>query len=204
MPTTLSSDTFSRANQSGWGTASDGETWAHSVGTTTLAISGNEGTATGTTGANLMLLGSNTALNAEALVRMSSSTGNDTPGPVLRATGTTTYYNATLNGSLLVIRKDIAGTVTTLASVSFTMSAATFYWLRFRVVGSTLYAKAWQDGSAEPAAWTATATDTAITSAGQWGLRTVLNVGTDVISFDHFTVTTVPANISDGYGGVFG
>ncbi|MGW3428875.1 poly-gamma-glutamate hydrolase family protein [Streptomyces melanosporofaciens] len=79
----------------------------------------------------------------------------------------------------LTLRKRVAGTETLIATAAdtstLTHAAGRFFWLRFQVTGTTLQAKAWQDGTPEPGAWTVTATDTSITQAGQVGPRTILS-----------------------------
>jgi hypothetical protein len=40
-------------------------------------------------------------------------------------------------------------------------------WIRLRVVGTSIQVKVWRDGTAEPAAWTASLTDTSVTAAGR-------------------------------------
>src|SRR5581483_10619981 len=86
------------------------------------------------------------------------------------------------------ISKIASGTPTDLTTGSFTFSASTFYWIRFRAVGNTLKAKFWADGSAEPGNWTITTTDSTY-SSGQFGLRTFPGSSTANTQFDNFTVT---------------
>ena len=61
-------------------------------------------------------------------------------------------------------------------SAGFTYSANTYVWLKMQVTGinpTTIRAKAWPDGQAEPSAWTTVATDStaALQLAGDVGLR---------------------------------
>src|SRR5258707_9552977 len=51
---------------------------------------------------------------------------------------------------------------TIMGSVSFAATAGTSYTLRFRVVGTTLYARVWQTGTTEPTNWLITVTDTSL------------------------------------------
>jgi hypothetical protein len=191
----LDLDTFTRANNaSNWGTASGGSVWSTASGSAVLSIASNEGHAATCTSATFMKLGSGSSVNAEALVRVRASDSNATSsGIVLRATGTTTYYRARLsinNASLgIALIKVIAGTSTNLFTASFTQTANTYYWLRFRCVGSSLYAKVWADGSGEPASWTISGTDTSITATGNFGLHTNSGSSTTTWDFDSFTVT---------------
>ncbi|WHX19836.1 poly-gamma-glutamate hydrolase family protein [Streptomyces malaysiensis subsp. malaysiensis] len=79
----------------------------------------------------------------------------------------------------LTLRKRLAGTETLLATAANTSSlihaADRLFWLRLRIVGSTLQAKIWQDGGSEPGAWSVTATDTSLTTAGAIGTRSLLS-----------------------------
>src|SRR5260221_297805 len=196
--TVLGHDTFSRANQSGWGTASDTQVWVQLSGAETLAIASNEGTATGNIGVdNWLALGTTTAADQECRVRFKfTNQTNDVPGVMLRSTAATTAYRVRNNGGLLGIRRVNAGVSTTVGTdVSFAISNNTFYWIRAQIIGSTINARMWADGNAEPSTWTLKATDTTpISGAGRFGLYSVINTtATDVNTFDSFTATT-PTN----------
>jgi hypothetical protein len=95
---------------------------------------------------------------------------------VLRWSDTNNWYKAYIDGKQLVIQKKVQGTATTLASATFSATAGTSYSIRFRVVGTTLSAKVWATGAAEPAAWTVTTTDSSLTS-GFDGIRVQLLSG---------------------------
>lgn len=189
---TLDGDTFTRANNaSNWGTASGGSTWASTLGTPTLSISSNEGHATNITAQAAMQLGSTTSINAEGLVRVrTSSTASSRMGITLRQTATNTFYHGRLssNANNLTIGKVIAGTNTDLFTTAFTCNITTYYWIRFRAIGTHLAVKAWADGSGEPGTWTLSGTDSSITTAGGFGLT--INTGTSSVTwdFDSFTV----------------
>lgn len=79
----------------------------------------------------------------------------------------------------LTLRKRLAGTETLLATAANTSSlihaAGRLFWLRFRITGSTLQAKIWQEGGSEPTPWSVTATDTSLTAAGAIGTRSILS-----------------------------
>jgi len=195
--TQLGKDTFVRSNQSNWGTASDGQTWSTASGTVTLSIASNEGHATSATALAFIQLGSSTSANGEGLVRVKvSDTNVSAVGVVLRATSSTTFYRGRLNSNSssigIAITKTVSGTSTTLFSASFTASINTFYWVRFKADGSNLYCKAWQDGTAEPAAWGVSGTDTSITGAGGFGVCTASTSGTTTFDFDSYYVIDYP------------
>ena len=79
----------------------------------------------------------------------------------------------------LTLRKRVAGTETLLATASDTSSlthaAGRLFTVRLQITGSTLNAKIWLTGTTEPAAWSVTVTDTALTAAGAIGTRTILS-----------------------------
>jgi len=71
---------------------------------------------------------------------------------------------AYFDGSQLVVEKRVNGISTVLGTAPFPATAGTSYTLRFRAVGSTLYAKIWQTGNTEPVNWTLTITDSSLIS----------------------------------------
>lgn len=99
-----------------------------------------------------------------------SNYSNNNLGSVLRWADTNNWYKAYISGTSLVVQKKISGATTVLGSVSFTATVGTSYTLRFRVVGTTLYAKVWKTGASEPTSWMVTVTDTSL-SSGFCGLR---------------------------------
>jgi hypothetical protein len=186
----LAQDTFQRPDQTHWGTASDGQTWgagantnnAFSIKNSTGQVSNASGTfnailGPAATGAEVLFSGSISALNS-----------NNTLGALLRWTDANNFYRASITGTRLVIQKKVNGKLSTLASVAFTATSAISYSLRFRVVGTNLFAKAWATASSEPPGWTATATDSSLTS-GQCGLRVLIQTGTTA-TYTSFTATT--------------
>ena len=93
MSTQYGYDSFTRANQSGWGTADDGQTWAAQGAVPTLAIASNVGTFTGITTATNMLLGSNTYGDIEILLSFAVSVSTDNIGTCFLDTGSGTWYS---------------------------------------------------------------------------------------------------------------
>src|SRR5436309_1636866 len=133
-------DTFQRANQSLWGTASDGQTWGGDANSRSVfSISGNAGVVSNTGATSYSAVLGPTASNAEVYVTGSlSSFSNSNFGDVLRWTDGNNWYKAFVDGFSLIIQKKVAGTTTILGSVPFTATGGTSYALHFRVVGSTL------------------------------------------------------------------
>ena len=176
----LAQDTFQRANQKYWGTASDGNKWGGYANTNAaFSIQNNTGQVANTSGTYDAVLGS-TATDAEVLFTgsISSFTKSDV-GALLRWTDKNNWYRAYINGTQLVIQKKVNGTVTTLSTTTFTATANTNYSLRFRVIGTTLYAKAWATSGTEPTSWSITTSDSSL-SSGQCGIRVNITSGVTV------------------------
>jgi len=213
--TIVAQDTFTRAdttgsttisNAAGWGTSSDGEAWSTLPTTScTFKIVSNRGQESGDTGRDHVRLGTQTLADAEALVRFSVSNIANYFGLTLRQTDTSNWYAARYNNGKLDLEKDVTGTATQITNTTFTITANTLYWLRFRCQGTNLKAKIWADGSSEPGSWTLTTTDSALTSAAGFGFVWNNPSSSDVIKVDSYSVDNLVAHvlISDGYGGVF-
>jgi hypothetical protein len=92
------------------------------------------------------------------------------------------------SSQLQICQQTASGGFVVLAPVAFSLTANTFYNMRFRALGQSLYGKIWIDGTTEPTAWTVTATTTVLTS-GQVGLAVALGVGSHTVSFDHFNAS---------------
>lgn len=75
----------------------------------------------------------------------------------------------TMTGDIYLVKR-VASVQTVLATYSKTLSAATQYGWRIWIVGSDIYARTWTWGLDEQKTWDLTATDSAITSAGYFGL----------------------------------
>ena len=191
--TIIGTDTFIRADQSGWGTASDGQTWSQVQGAGTLAIASNEGTFTGQIASDeVMVLGSTNQADTDCLVRFKvTNSGNDVPGVVFRSNGSNTFYRVRNNSGSLGIRRINAGTSTTIGvDVTVTMSSGVFYWIRGKIVGSTISCTMWADGGSEPAPQLVVTDGTPISAAGRFGIYASINTtATDTIFYDHFTAT---------------
>jgi hypothetical protein len=115
--------------------------------------------------------------DAEVLFSGSISAFNNTNlGAVLRWTDNNDWYRSYIDGSKLIVQKRVNGTMTTIGSTAFAATGGTSYSLRFRVVGTTLYARVWQTSNTEPTNWMITVTDTSL-SSGYCGLRVRLQSG---------------------------
>ncbi|GHP00218.1 hypothetical protein KSF_102650 [Reticulibacter mediterranei] len=181
--TALGQDTFQRANQSHWGTASDGQTWGGDANTSaTFSISANTGRITNTGSTSYSAVLGPTATNAEVYVSGSlSSFASTNFGPVLRWTDGNNWYKAFIDGSRLYIQKRVGGTTTILTSVAFPATAGTSYTIHFRVVGTTLQANIWASLGTEPSSWMVTASDSSL-SSGYCGLRVLTQTGSATVT----------------------
>lgn len=187
--TKLSTDTMIRADQSGLGTASDGETYTLN-GTFTASIASNEAVVTGSTGFTSAILGSQTTANINFLVRVEQTNNNfDGVGPCFRSSsnGQNCYFVAIYSGNLL-FAKLVSNGFTQLASTNVSEVDATFYWIRVSMTGNHLQARVWQDGTGEPGTWNIDTTDSTYTTAGRYGMSFNAFSGSGV-KFDHITVT---------------
>jgi hypothetical protein len=191
-PVVLARDDFQRADQSLWGTASDGQAWGADANTSpAFSITSRTGTIAPTqTGYQTAVLGP-TVADADVVVTGALSsfvtTGNNNElAAVLRWVDNNRFYKAGIDGNnfRLFVRTS-ASSSSTLTTISFAATAGTAYSIRFRAQGTSLMAKAWPASAAEPSAWMLTATDASIAS-GQCGLRLVFNNSAARASFTSF------------------
>src|SRR6266566_2349570 len=110
----IASDTFQRANQSHWGTASDGQTWGGDANSlSNFSISGNAGLVSNTGSTTYSAVLGPTAADTEVYAIGSlSSFSNSNFGDVLRWTDGNNWYKAYIDGAHLIIQKKVAGTAT--------------------------------------------------------------------------------------------
>lgn len=187
--TVLSTDTCVRANQSGLGTASDGETYTINGGIST-SISSNEAVVTGSSGFTSALLGTKTTADIDFTVRVKQINNNfDGVGPTWRsdATGANCYFVALYSGNIL-FAKLVSGGFTQIASVNISEVEGVFYQMHVTMIGNHLQARAWQDGTSEPGTWNIDTTDSTYAAAGRYGMSFNAFSGAGV-EFDHITVT---------------
>ena len=174
---TLAQDTFQRANHQYWGQASDGQTWGGDANSSSVfSIKNNTGQlANGSSPYNAVL--GPAATDSEVIFNGSLSSFQYTNlGAVLHWQDTKNWYKAYINGSSLVIQKDINGTSTTLKTIPFAATAGTAYTIDFSITGTTLSVNAWKADTPEPGGWMASVTDSSL-SSGYCGLRIQLQSG---------------------------
>jgi hypothetical protein len=163
---------ITRTVGSGWNPAFDGQSYTQ-VGTGATAVSGGEATITNTTGDVHMALGSRTWGDVDGTVRFAFSASTISAGIELRYVDANNFYRLQANTTTVSIIKRSLGVSLTLATVSVAIPINTYYYLRFRVVGSgpiALFGNVWQSGALEPTInvatgkwndnlWTITASD---------------------------------------------
>jgi hypothetical protein len=197
VPTTptaiLAQDTFQRANQPLWGTASDGRMWDGDANTMqTFSIVGHSGQIAHGQGTFNAVLGPAIA-NSEVLLNASVSQFHADMvniGAVLRWSDGHNWYKALLNGTHLIVLKRVKGATTQLGSVPFAAQNGVAYSVRFRVVGANLFAKAWPSNAAEPVSWAIVVSDLSLTT-GQSGIRVLLQTDSTV------TISTFLVRVTD-------
>lgn len=197
-------DTFTRTVANGWGTSDSGSVWTATGGSASDFSVGS--------GVGVMALGSvnvyrqavTAGSNVDSDVQVSVKTSALATGAEIIAElatrwvdGSNHYFAraafATSGAVTLSVRTRIANSVAVLEShvTGLTHVAANRYTLRFSVEGTTLRAKLWQTGTAEPADWQASGTDNTLSAAGPIAVRSVLASGnTNVaptVNFDNLT-----------------
>lgn len=201
MPITLTTDTIaSRTVATGWGTASDGTgTWSGGSTNSFASVGSNEAqfiTVSGTV-FPYQYISNVTATDSETLVRVTiGATGNQIyPMARMQSASPNNCYRAFLSATLFAIQKVVSGTTTTLISTSATPTPASFYWIRFRVVGTKLYATYWLDGTSEPSSWTLSTTSSSFNTVGNYGIGSTLTT-TTAVKVDNVTVNQAFSIIS--------
>ncbi len=180
------SDDFSANQTDTWGSADVGGAWT-SVGGAAAdfdVLSGYGRHIQTAVDTNLFSL--LTAVSADFDLYVDMATGALSTGAsqysslVARYADTSNYYMVRVEFTtgaavILTMFKIVAGSSTQLGSTftsTLTHVAATSVRVRFQGFGSTLLAKVWAASGTEPSSWQVTATDSALTSAGSFGMRT--------------------------------
>ncbi|MBA2392706.1 MAG: hypothetical protein H0V70_08160 [Ktedonobacteraceae bacterium] len=188
--TVLGQDSFHRANQSLWGKASDGHTWAGDANTVSaFSIAGNQGTVSNSSNSYSAVLGS-VGFNTDVVFTgsISSFSGNNF-GAVLHWTDGNNWYKAYVDGASLIIQKKVNGTTTILGQRAFAAKAATAYTINFRASGPNIGVNVWPAGTTEPSGWMVLVKDSTFTS-GYAGMRMQVQ-GSSILSISAFKATAL-------------
>jgi len=168
--TVLAQDTFTRANQVNWGTASDSETWTTSGVGSTQSIASNKGVIAATGGGDVHnKLGTQSVGDQDVQCKVVVNSVNDVAGVQARfsaASGSSSYKLA-YYGNDLHLNKAFNGNNTVLQQYGgYNLTPGVAYQFRIRCVGSTIQAMLWPDVGTMPANWMLSATDFSIASGG--------------------------------------
>lgn len=191
--TNIAVDTFSRSNQSGFGTASDGSNVWGSPTAGSTSISSNEGIFSGSSfGDAQVACGSHSGTtDINFLVRCKSSDTSNLFGILWRwSSGSSNGYRCGFyNGTTFNVDKYSGGSRSNITSFSFSYSTGTSYWIRMiHTSGGTLQIRVWADGSSEPGTWNVNQSETTY-SSGNFGFSIYGGNSGNNNSYDSLTVT---------------
>ncbi|WP_460783888.1 PKD domain-containing protein [Microbacterium tumbae] len=207
------SDAFNRAVSSGWGSADKGGVWTVTGGSATVATVGDGvgrlNIAVG--GTRELVLASTSILDSES--RVTYTLQNGPASGILYAgvgarRGDQGGYRAAAwhraDGSTWLVIQRNGTAIASVPLSGVTWSAGSTFHLATEVAGSsptTIKAKLWADGSAEPANWQLQTTDStaALQVAGAatvYGYRSASGAGANAMSFDDFTVKDLAAPVA--------
>lgn len=214
----LVDDTFTRTVNNGWGAADAQHAWQAKSSPIAYSVDGSAGRITATPGqtrgVSLTGLDQTGIAITTDLSLAQAATGSGTYVSLLGRLAGTNSYRAKLRylagGTLSLSLVRYLGSETTLASKTvsgITVSPGTGLRVRFELDGTaptTLRAKVWRVGTAEPAAWGVTATDATavLQSSGTVGLDVYTSStagAASTVSVDRFMASPVgpvtpPAN----------
>lgn len=205
----VGTDAFGRTVASGFGTADTGGAWTVSASGSAVSVTGGSGRmsipAGRTATAKLPLTELDTDLVSAASIETVPTGGGVYLYSGVRSTSAGEYRLRTRvqsNGQVLVNLSKLVGGTETAISTQLTLPGVTYtpglkLTLRLQAVGTgttTVRAKVWPAASAEPAAWTATATDSTpeLQSAGAVTLAAYVSgsaTATPVVRFDDLVAT---------------
>jgi hypothetical protein len=206
---TIAQDTFSRTVSDAWGSADVGGSWSVLAGTAAnFDVDGDTGTIVtpSKSGQRLIHLGSTSVRDVDAQVEITvpslPASGNYFAYVVVRRQSGGAYYRigAYVNPSGQVFLRGQTNTGTSLfpdANTGVQITGGETVVLRVQAEGAsptTIRAKAWELGTAEPGTWGATATSSTsgLQVAGSVGIRTLNSSSAAVtLSFDDLLATAI-------------
>ncbi|MCB0913128.1 MAG: PKD domain-containing protein, partial [Propionibacteriaceae bacterium] len=206
-PTTLAEDAFGRTVASGWGDADTGGSWTVSS-PSYMAVGSGVGTMRMNAGSGRSaylnsVSGRDVELSTTVSYEKVATGGGTYTSFIARRNGSSDYrlkLRINPNGTYVYLSRVVNGSETVLTSQTITgmnYAADEVLKVRFQVEGSgttTLRAKVWKQGAAEPGSWQATATDStaSLQSAGAVGIYSYLSGSATnppiTASFDEFLV----------------
>ena len=178
----IAQDLFSRPDQTGLGTASDGHAWSNDLGlypagqanitarqafVQTAAANTDHDTWSG-----IAYRDQEVMADVDAVTVLSDPVYQHGGRLLTRVQGPDIWLTLALNPSndTVTLWIDNGGNWTQIASASLVLHPGTWYHAKLDAVGTTVQGKAWAIGSAEPT-WQVTATQSTLMASGVGGLR---------------------------------
>ncbi|HEU5376711.1 MAG TPA: hypothetical protein VFV38_14850 [Ktedonobacteraceae bacterium] len=193
----LARDTFQRPDQALWGKSSDGQIWGGDANTSqAFAIARHAGQISGGQGAmqaTLNVAGADADLLLSGAVNRFAANGTINLGVILRWSDPNNWYKVLIDGKNLQLLKDVHGQISVLAVQPFKATVGVVYTIRFRALGSDLFAKVWPATRPEPTNWALMVIDTSLTG-GMSGIRVLLAPGA-VIRVTSFVEMSLPNTV---------
>ncbi|MEO8931334.1 MAG: PKD domain-containing protein [Lacisediminihabitans sp.] len=202
----LAQDAFARSVTAGWGSADIGGPWTITGNTANLSVSAGFGLmnlGAGSTRTARLNAVSSSDVDLQATMSLSAmpTGGGSFTDFIGRQVGTSQYIAEVWvkpTGAVFVVLEQGSTVLTAVAVPGLTYTAGTQLQVRVRVTGTsptTLQAKVWPTGQAEPSTWAATRTDTtaALQTAGSLGVQGYLSSSATspvTTSFDNLSATT--------------
>lgn len=188
VATVLAADEFSRTVASGWGSAPTGGAWTVAGTASALSVDGSAGVVSLAPGSTRTMTLAGVSANASDS-EMSFSlgavpTGGGAYSSIFGRVVGSQYYGANVwvksTGVVAVVLKQGTTVLSTTTVPGITYTANAPLTLRLQVIGTsptTIRAKVWPTGSAEPSAWLATATDSTagLQTTGSVAVQTTLS-----------------------------
>ena len=185
----LAQDTFQRADQTLWGTASDGKAWGGDANTSpAFSVTNGTGQIANTAGTFNALAGpvvGNVDVEVQAEANQFVNDVNTMNiGITLRWQDTNNWYKALIDGNNFSIDRAVNGNMTIIDTMPFAAQGGTAYTIRFEAIDTTLQAKVWPSNQTEPPNWMLVISD-ATFAQGQAGVRVVMqnNILINILSF---------------------
>jgi PKD repeat protein len=185
----LAQDSFGRSATNGWGSAEIGGAWTVTGGSASI-LSVRDGVgqvASGIGSTRTMMLNAVSTTSSDASLTFSldkvPTGGGDYMRVISRQVGTASYQTQVWvksTGQVTILQTESGTALKTTVVPGLAYTAGQRLQVRVQTTGTaptTLKAKVWPVGQAEPAAWTATTTGTAaaLQAAGSFGIQTFLS-----------------------------
>lgn len=187
--TNLAVDSFGRPDQSGFGTASDGQAWVRDAGIGVSNIVSDQGRVGPGGNDSFFLIGTGTAGTVNCLCRVKSGDATNVVAVLFRYSSTSgtnvSGYRAGFFGSNLVVDRYVNGVRSNIGSTNVGYTVGQEWRVRAIANGTTITVTGWQDGNTEPGPQL-NLTDSSV-STGQYGVSAFMM--NDFTYFDQLLIT---------------